>query len=272
MNRMKSIRSFFSSDFDNTLTTQQILSLIALAALVSLLLVLLPWLASLNYPFRWLLTIVHELGHGIAALLTGGRFIRFEIDPAGSGLAYTAGGWRWLVIPAGYLGVALFGAVLILLGRSYRWSRLALIVIGGILVLFSLRYGVPSIFTGRFLNGLLTTASGLFLGGFILWVGVKAAPAWIVFWLHLVAIQAGLTTFSDLATLFGLSVRFFYAPANDARSMAEQTFIPAPFWAALWAILALVAIGGAIWFTWLRPASWLVSPEMGDSSSPYDAR
>lgn len=262
MNRLKSIRSVFSPGLDNVLSTQQILYLIGLAALASLLLALLPWLSPLNYPFRWLLTIVHELGHGIAALLTGGRFIRFEIAPGGSGLAYTAGGWRLLIIPAGYLGVALFGAVLIMLGRSYRWSRLALIVIGGILILFSLRYGVPSIFTTRFLNGLLTTASGLLLGGFILWVGIKAAPAWIIFWLHLIAMQAGLTAFSDLATLFGVSVRFFYAPANDARSMAELTFIPAPVWAALWAIIALVLIGGAIWLTWLRPARWLAGPEM----------
>lgn len=251
---MKSIRALFNPSIDDSLSNRQILSLIGLAALVSLLMFLVPWLSPLNYPFRWLLTIVHELGHGITALLTGGQFIRFEIASNGSGLAYTSGGWRFLVIPAGYLGVALFGAVLILLGRSYRWSRITLLVIGGLVVLFSLRYGVPGIFTARFVNGLLTSFSGLVLGGFLVWVAIKAAPGWIIFWLHLIAIQAGLTTFSDLATVFGLSLRFFHAPANDARSMAELTYIPAPIWAALWALIALVLIGGAIWLNWLKPA------------------
>ncbi len=254
-----SLSALFSTAKDQSLTTRQILSLIGLAGLVTALLVLVPWFSFLNYPFRLFLTLIHELSHGLAAMLTGGRFIRFEVFPHGAGLAYTAGGWRLVIVPAGYLGVALFGAALIMLGRSYRWSRLALAVIGGAVILFSLRYGGPSIFTARFVNGLLTTFSGLFFGGFFLWVAYKATPGWIVFWLHLVAIQAGLLAFSDLATLFGLSLRFFNAPANDAQSMAEITFIPAPVWAVLWAISALVLIGGAIWLTWLAPYqdSWL---------------
>jgi hypothetical protein len=82
-------------------------------------------------------------------------------------------------------------------------------------------------------------------------VALKAAPGWIIFLLHLVAIQAGLTAFSDLATVMGLSLQFFNAPANDAQSMAGLTLIPAIIWAILWAVVAVVLIGGAIWMTWL---------------------
>jgi hypothetical protein len=210
-----------------------------------------PGLGWLGYPFRLLITMVHELGHGLAALLTGGEFRRFVISPDGAGLAYTAGGWRWVIIPAGYVGVALFGAVLILLGRSHRWSRAALAVIGGLMILLSLRYGAPSIVSSDFLSGILTTLSGIIFGGFFVGVAWKAAPGWIIFLLHLVAIQAGLTAFSDLATVIGLSTDFFNAPANDARSMAGLTFIPAIIWAVLWAILAVILLGGAIWATWL---------------------
>jgi hypothetical protein len=195
--------------------------------------------------------MVHELGHGLAALMTGGEFIRFVISADGSGLATTAGGWRWVIIPAGYVGVALFGATLILLGRSHRWSRIALGVIGGTMALLSLRYGAPSLVSADFVSGFLTTLSGLIFGGFFVWVAIKATPGWIVFLLHLVAIQAALTAFSDLATVMGLSLRFFDAPANDAQSMAELTFIPAIIWALLWAIVAVALIGGAIWATWL---------------------
>jgi hypothetical protein len=55
--------------------------------------------------------------------------------------------------------------------------------------------------------------------------------------------------------VIGLSTNFLNAPANDARSMAQLTFIPAIVWAVVWAVAALVLIGGAIWLTWLAPHS-----------------
>lgn len=250
---MNTIRTLFTSSRQDSLTAQQTLSLIGLAGVATLIIALVPGLGLLNYPFRLLLTIVHELGHGLAALLTGGEFVRFQIAANGSGLALTAGGWRLIVIPAGYLSVAIFGAGLILLGRSYRWSRIAMVVIGAGVMLLTLRYGVPTIFSGQLFNGLLTTVSGLIWGGVLLVIALKAGARWIIFLLHFVAIQAGLTAFTDLFTVIGLSTRFFNAPANDALSMAELTFIPAIIWALLWVIFALVLIGGAIWMTWLAP-------------------
>src|SRR5882672_3407757 len=44
------------------------------------------WLLA---PFRWLHIYVHEFGHGIAALLVGGRFESFEMYTY-SGVAHTA--------------------------------------------------------------------------------------------------------------------------------------------------------------------------------------
>ena len=234
--------------------TQQTLTLIGLAAVFTLLITVIPGLNIINYPFRLLLTIVHELGHGLAALLTGGSFIRFEISPNGSGLAYTAGGWRFVVIPAGYLGVAIFGAMLILLGRSHRWSRLAMGAMGGGMILLAIRFAIPTIFTPQIFNGLLTTVASIIFGALFLGVALKATSSWIIFLLHAVAIQAGLTAFTDLFTVVGLSTRFLSAPANDARSMAELTFIPAIIWAVLWVAAALLLIGGAIWITWLAPS------------------
>jgi len=232
--------------------------MIGLAGLASILLLVLP---LLGYPFRLLLTLVHELGHGLAAIITGGDFGRFVVYPDGSGLAYTAGGWRLLVIPAGYLSVALFGAGLILLGRSRRWGRIALALIGALMMFFSVRYGAPTIFAGEVGAGLLTVVSGLVFGGVLLWVALRARPGWVFFLLHLLAIQAALAALSDLIGLVGLSAQFFNAPANDAQSMAAITFIPAVFWAILWAAAAFVLIGGAVWQAWIRPAMQKLNPE-----------
>jgi hypothetical protein len=251
---MSSLQSWFSPAAEGDFSTRQTLALVGLAGLVTLLIAVVPLLGLINYPFRLLLTMVHELGHGLAALLTGGSFIRFVIFPNGAGLAYTAGGWRFVVIPAGYLGLALFGAVLILLGRNHRWSRIALAVIGGGMILLAIRYGVPSIFSAHLMNGVLTTFSGVIFGLVFLWVAIKAPAGWIIFLLQFVAIQAALTAFSDLITVIGITTQFFDAPANDAQSMAELTLIPAVAWAVLWAIIAFSLVGGAIWLTWIRPA------------------
>ena len=250
---MNTTRSLFNSSLREDLSTSQTLILIGLAGLTALLLAVIPWLSPLNYSLRLLMTTVHELGHGLAALLTGGDFIRFVVYPDGSGLAYTAGGWRFIVIPAGYLGAALFGAILISLGRNQRRSRNALALIGVLLGILSLRYGPPNILTPDWLWGLVTTLFGILFGIFLVWVALKASTGWIVFLIHLIAIRAGLTSFSDLVGLVGLSSNLFGIQNNDARSMADLTFVPAIIWALLWMVAALLLISGAVWVTWLAP-------------------
>jgi hypothetical protein len=225
------------------------------AGALALLLSAVPWLWPLGYPFRLLVTIVHELSHGLAALLTGGSFARFVVFPNGEGVAYTAGGWRALIIPAGYIGVAIFGAALLLLGRSHRWSRAALGAVGAAVLLLALRYGIPSIFSAQAAGGLLAVFSGLLLGGGFLLAAWKASSVWTLFLTNLVAVVAGLTAFSDLFALVGLSSQLAGVPATDARSMAELTFIPAIVWAVLWALVAAALIGWAAWHAWLRPSS-----------------
>ncbi|GAB4192052.1 MAG: M50 family metallopeptidase [Roseiflexaceae bacterium] len=226
------------------------LQLIGGAALIALLLTA-PWLGPLNLPFRLLSTIVHELCHGLAALLTGGTFVRFQIAPDGSGLAYTAGGWRLLIMPAGYLGSALFGALLISVSRSVRACRAVLGALGLGLLLLSLRYGVPTIFSAP-LAGLLTVISGVLLGAAFLWVAARTTPQWSALLVMVVALQSGFNAFGDLMTLVGLSAN---GPAvrTDAQSMAAATGLPAILWAVLWAIMASAILGWAVWRTWIKP-------------------
>jgi hypothetical protein len=88
---------------------------------------------------------------------------------------------------------------------------------------------------------------------FLVWVALKASTGWIVFLIHLIAIRAGLTSFSDLIGLIGLSSNLFGIQNNDARSMQDLTFVPAIIWALLWMVAALLLISGAVWVTWLAP-------------------
>ena len=250
---MKGIQIPFNTPNDEEFSTHQTLRLMGLAGLVALLISIIPIINILDYPFRLLLTIVHELGHGLTAILTGGDFQNFVVFPNGSGLAYTAGGWRFLIIPAGYLSVAVFAAVLIVLGRSHRWSRIALSIIGLIMIIMSIWFGRPGEL-GLFaiLNSLLGLVMGIIFGLLFLWLALRANFWLIIFFLHLIAIKAGFTAFSDLVALIGLTIRGgFLAQANDAQSMAELTHIPAFIWAAAWVIIAGFIIGLAIKSAWL---------------------
>src|SRR5690348_6920651 len=71
-----------------------------------------PVLKLLFYPFRILNVFIHELSHGFAAAMTGGKFQRFVILPD-LGIAFSGGGMQWIVLSAGYLGSALFGGFLV---------------------------------------------------------------------------------------------------------------------------------------------------------------
>jgi len=73
--------------------------------------------SSIIYPFRLLVTFVHETGHGLTAVITGGNFLRFVVYENGGGVATTSGGSPFFVLSMGYLGAALFGAVLFYLAN-----------------------------------------------------------------------------------------------------------------------------------------------------------
>jgi hypothetical protein len=225
-----------------------------LAAIGALAAIAVSGLGPLAYPFRLLTTLVHELSHGLAALLTGGAFLRFVIFPDGSGLAYTAGGLRLLVIPAGYVGVALAGAALIALGRRPRASRIALGALGAGLALLTLRYALPTLLSAQLLGGLLTLLAGVGMGALLLLAAWRAGAAWAIVLLNLIAFKLGLSAFGDLWMLIGVSAATGLGGRSDAASMAALTFIPAPIWALAWALIAAAALGWAVWWAWLRPA------------------
>jgi len=94
----------------------------------------------LLYPLRLFVTMVHELAHGIAAELTGGTFLHFEVTSRGAGLAYTRGGARFVIIQAGYLGTAFFGALVLYLTHRTRWPGRVAIGLGVFLGILTLAY------------------------------------------------------------------------------------------------------------------------------------
>ena len=61
------------------------------------------------YPVTLLVTFLHEFGHALGALLTGGTVEGMQINPDGSGYTITRGGNQGVVLMGGYLGSAVLG-------------------------------------------------------------------------------------------------------------------------------------------------------------------
>ena len=90
----------------------------------------------LLYPFTILATWFHEMGHGLAALLTGNSFEKLLIFPDGSGLALSSrdpdgfSSTGAFISASGPLGPGLAGSGLILASRHKDTTKSALLVLG----------------------------------------------------------------------------------------------------------------------------------------------
>lgn len=81
------------------------------------------------YPFTLLATWVHECGHGVAAMATGGHFDKLEIFADASGLAHTRESGAVAIAVTclgGMLAPPIVGALLLVIARGPRRARLAL--------------------------------------------------------------------------------------------------------------------------------------------------
>jgi hypothetical protein len=128
-----------------------------------------PQVSFLLYPLRLFVTFIHESGHGLAAILTGGSLDSFEVFANGTGLARTSGGNLAIILPAGYLGAALFGSVLLYLTNRVQHTRTITRVLGILLMVMTVLY------TGILSTGFIV---GIIGGGLLLYIGFKGGR-WI---------------------------------------------------------------------------------------------
>lgn len=212
----------------NPASTQTWQRWFGLAALSLLLIGLwqVPWLGWLVYPFRLFGTFVHELSHGLTAMLTGGTFLRFQVSADLSGLAQSSGGVRVLVASAGYVGSAVFGGVLLLLHARGVSARVLLGALGILLAVFAVLF-LRNLF-GWVAAGLLSTT--------LILAAWKLASAWQQWLFDLLALQLVLDGYSSLWTVFQLSGD--RSVATDAQTMANLTWLPAWSWALIWALFS----------------------------------
>ncbi|MEU6267007.1 M50 family metallopeptidase [Saccharopolyspora shandongensis] len=214
-----------------------------IAGVLSLLLVLSrnTWLLLRN-----VVTIAHEGGHAVVALLSGRKLNGIRLHSDTSGLTVSTGkptgpGMVFTLL-AGYPAVSLLGLggawlVTVDLAHVMLWACIALLAV----MLLAIRnaYGVLSI---------------VLTGGVIFAVSWFATPAWQAL---CCALFSWFLLFGGLRPIAELRRKRTggRAPNSDADQLARLTGLPAGIWLAIWFLVGLVAvvIGG----TWL-----LLMPQM----------
>lgn len=187
------------------------------------------------YPLRLFVTLIHEGSHALAATLTGGVAEQIVVLPDASGYTLTAGGWEGVIVMAGYIGAASYGALMLALARRPGAARMILGGSGILVALldlllvrnpFGLGWGIAIaaalLLAARRLSGQASELTAMFLG-----------------------VQCVVNALFDLKTLLGLSASAD-GPVSDAVLMSHLIPLPPLVWAVLWSGLSLAVLVAAL--------------------------
>jgi hypothetical protein len=197
---------------------------------------------AFRQPWRWLrnlITIAHEGGHALVALLTGRRLRSIRLHSDTSGLTVTAGrptgpGMAFTLL-FGYLTPSLLGLAGAWLLAANRitlllWLSVALLL--AMLVMIRNAYGILSV--------VVTTAT-IFIVSWFASPQVQAGFAYASVWFLLIG---GVRPIGELQSLR----RRGRLPDSDADQLARLTRVPGLLWVTLFGLVNLVALllGGAL--------------------------
>ena len=176
--------------------------------------------AKILYPIHLLVTFLHELGHALGAIITGGKVIEIEIDPDTSGRTTSAGGWYGIILMGGYIGSALLGNILFYIGARRQKFATATIGVLCAAMIFSGVFWYSDVFT---LGFSIAFAVGLFaLSKFT-------------------NLEGEILMFLGLASILYIIQDFRVGPSSDLEAYAKHMIIfPKEVWMYIWLAIALL--------------------------------
>lgn len=131
--------------------------------IILIVLAVLLWRTILIYPIKLFVVMLHEMSHGLMAVLFGGEIIEIHIDPKIGGYC------KYKIAPnflssfmtasAGYLGSLFWGSLILVLAVKLKKDKYITLIVG--LVLLLLSYYVMQ--TGEFFGTAMTLGMGIFM-------------------------------------------------------------------------------------------------------------
>jgi hypothetical protein len=88
----------------------------------------LPVLNYILWPFKIQTVALHEFGHAVVGLMTGAKIVSITLSPDEGGLTVMKGGNPYLVLPAGYCGSTIWGALMVYAGFNPTAARIVTVL------------------------------------------------------------------------------------------------------------------------------------------------
>jgi len=186
-------------------------------------------------PLDLFTTFLHEMGHVVACLCTGGTVESMTILPGKELAGWTncTGGDPFIIGQAGYLGATFFSCVLILVSRFWKMSNVILLLVG-----FFIGYCAPKLMidhTGVIISLFLTLAFVIFA----FQSSARDARLLVLF----VALNVAFNSLLDVKQITEASIGLSDVMSTDATAVAAVSPMSAKFWSSLWAVLSMLMVG-----------------------------
>lgn len=207
---------------------------------------LVPFGGLLLYPFTLMATWVHEMGHGLTALVLGGNFARLEIfwDASGLAHAFATPERHGFVSVGGLLAPPLVGAAVLGLSRGPRRSRIVLAAFATAMVISLL------VWVRSFAGWISLPLVAALLFAFVRW----ASPRELMFLAQFIGLRLAFDTvtridyvFTDRAVVDGVE------RLSDIANVATSWGGPRFFWSLFVAGISFALVAAGLYAAWHEP-------------------
>jgi hypothetical protein len=227
---------------EDTVASRARLTLL-LSVAITIALYVIPYGHTIAYPLLLISTLVHELGHGLAAVVVGGDFEEFVMHADGSGTAVTAAFSdldRAFIAAGGLVGPALGAVFCLLFARRARPARYCMAAVGVLLALAELLV-VRNVFGLVFVGALAAVC---------LFLAFKAPAQVVQISLVFLGVQLALSVYSRGDYLFTAVAETATGTApSDAQAIADAIGIgPYWFWGGLCGAFSVVVLLAGGWY------------------------
>ncbi|OQS06291.1 hypothetical protein THRCLA_01662, partial [Thraustotheca clavata] len=194
------------------------------------------WRFPLLHPFKILTVFLHEMGHASAVWLTCGKVTGMEVHPNEGGVTKYIGGIAFIVVPAGYLGSAVWGMALAIASPN----KLAAEIASGVLIVLLLIF----IFYAH--NSYLRWLNF----GFIVLLGGLLALTIATEYNGVRYITLFVGVMSCLFSIYDIWDDLIARRLNDsdASVFAAMTHTSSRCWGVIWGLFAIATMGCALYF------------------------
>ena len=203
------------------------------------------WDSFVIFPIKIFVVILHEISHGLMAILTGGSIVEIQISPQIGGyckyLAPQGFFSQILISSAGYLGSLIFGSTILWIAIRTQKDRILTLVIGFFTLIFS--YFVFK--TGELFGIIFILSFSVFMIASAFLLGSLFHDLWLKF--------LGLTSCLYAIINIADDLIFRTVPESDAYKISELTGIPSVAVGGFWMLLALAWLSFVFYKAFKKP-------------------